>query len=107
MLEGDLNLARARFFRALGDETRIAIIYALRKNRRMNVMEICNTLKKEQSNVSHHLACLRSCGIVQVKKNGKNVVYSLRSDEAAKILSIAEGHVRGALQSILTCEVVR
>lgn len=107
MLEGDLNLARARFFRALGDETRIAIIYALKKNRSMSVNEICSAVKKEQSNVSHHLACLRNCGIVQVKKNGKSVVYSPKNSETAKILRLSERHIRGVIESILACEVVK
>lgn len=107
MLDGDLNLARARFFRALSDETRIAIIHALKKNGRMSVMEICSALKKEQSNVSHHLACLRNCGVVQVQKNGKNMIYFLRNNEVTEILGLAEKHVRDALESILACEVVK
>ncbi len=102
-----MNLARVRFFRALGDETRIAIMNALKKNGRMTVTEICSAVKKEQSNVSHHLACLRNCGIVRVKKNGKNAAYSLRNSEVVKILHLVDGHVKGALESILACEVVR
>ncbi len=98
----------AKFFLALADETRLGIVGALRERGALNVGELSRTLNKEQSHVSHHLACLRNCGIVRAEKKGKYVYYSLNgSHRIQDIMNQAEDHVREAYRDILACEVVK
>ncbi|MFQ6050922.1 MAG: ArsR/SmtB family transcription factor [Candidatus Hydrothermarchaeota archaeon] len=106
MFDGDLTLAKARFFKALGDETRIKILEALRKNRWMSVTDICDETGKEQSSISHHLACLRNCGLVKTKKKGKFILYSLNGDLVQEILKLSDNHVRTLFEKILACEIL-
>jgi DNA-binding transcriptional ArsR family regulator len=107
MLDGDFARVKAKFFLALGDETRLRIIGILREKGKMNVGELCNELSREQSYVSHHLACLRNCGIVKTEKSGKYVYYSLNgSQRIRRLLGMADEHVREAFENIMACEVV-
>jgi len=108
MLDRDLPSAKASFFRALGDETRLQILAILNNMGEQSVSEICNQIEKEQATISHHLACLRNCGLVTTRREGKNIFYSLNGEDRIKtILELAEGQVRDAVEGILNCEVVR
>jgi len=105
MLYGDMVAVKARFFKALSDKTRIAILEALKARGRMNVSDICRQINMEQSTVSHHLACLRNCGLVSTQKEGKQVFYSLNGEIAKKLLLLSEQHVKVLAEEILACEV--
>ncbi len=107
MLGGDFQRAKCNLFQALSDETRIKILEELMVHETLNVSTICERTGKDQSSISHHLACLRNCGLVKAEKEGKFVVYSLNGrDRVTKILSLVDEHVRESLEAILRCEVV-
>ncbi len=106
MLNGDLTTAKKYFFSALSDETRLSILYALKENGSMCVSDICEVTRKDQSLVSHHMACLRNCGLVNTEKNGKFVVYSIKNEAISEILDLSDRHVKEMLEGILSCEVV-
>lgn len=64
------------FCRALSDETRQKILQMLRE-REMCVSEIVDAFAMSQPTISHHLAVLKSTGLVSDRKEGKQVYYSL------------------------------
>ncbi|QQE75429.1 helix-turn-helix transcriptional regulator [Brevibacillus composti] len=66
----------ADLFRALGDPTRVKIIYALLQQE-LCVHDISTVLGMGQSAVSHQLRYLRNLRIVKRRKAGKTVFYSL------------------------------
>src|SRR5437667_12910356 len=68
--------AAARFFRVLGDATRLRIIDALTDGER-TVGELVDLVGQAQPRISTHLACLRHCGFVTTERRGKEVVYRL------------------------------
>ena len=107
MIDGDLITAREHLFKALGDRTRLEIIEMLREFGEMSVTDIQIKLGKEQNLISHHLSCLKNCGIVKSKKNGKSVIYSIRDKRISKLLAITDEHVRSLLESVLSCEIVK
>ncbi|HDH28403.1 MAG TPA: ArsR family transcriptional regulator [Euryarchaeota archaeon] len=108
LLDQNMRKAETYFFKALSDETRLKILELLKDQEELSVSELCNQIEKEQATVSHHLACLRNCGLVSTRREGKNVIYSLNCEDRIKtILELAEGHVRNAVEDILRCEVVR
>ena len=63
-------------FKALGDPTRIRIIYALSR-KRLCVCDLSAALNMSQSAVSHQLRILRNLKLVRFEKKGKSVYYSL------------------------------
>ena len=60
----------------LGDPTRVGIIELLTKGPKA-VMVLCDGLDLPQPTVSHHLALLRMARMVDKKRKGKQMIYSL------------------------------
>ncbi len=73
--------------------SKFGIIMALRDGP-LSVTEIARRIGGEQSAVSHNLAHLSRCHILNVKQDGKQRVYSLNRETAIPMLEIVEKHVR-------------
>jgi len=98
--------ARENLFRALADGTRQQILDILAREGSMNVTELCARMSKEQNLISHHLSCLRNCGLVSVKEKGRFSFYEVRNRNVLKLLGIADRHVKEVLNDVLSCVVV-
>lgn len=68
-----------RLHRALGDETRLRILKLLAE-RDLYLTEIAQQLELSKPTIKHHLAQLRSAGLLTVVESGAVVYYSLRRD---------------------------
>ena len=79
------------FFRNLANPVRIAIITAL-KEKESSVSELVEKLGIEQSKLSHALALLNHCNIVQSKQEGKKRIYSLNKKTVLPILKLIDSH---------------
>ncbi len=64
------------FFSKLSNKLRVDIVSSLEEKEK-SVGDLSNELKIEQSKLSHALRELKECNIVQVKKKGKQRIYSL------------------------------
>ena len=82
----------SRFFKTIGDPTRLKILLALSENE-MNVGSITECLEMEQSAVSHQLKLLRENHLVKSRKEGKSVVYCLDDKHVKSILSQTIDHM--------------
>ena len=71
--------AVVRLHRALGDDTRLRILRLLRDQDRY-LTEIAQALELSKPTVKHHLALLRSAGLITVTDEGNYTYYSLRRD---------------------------
>lgn len=70
--------AYARWFRALGDPTRIEILNLLARNRGpMSVGEVVEAVQVGQSTVSHHLKVLRDVGFINLKRVAASSFYQV------------------------------
>jgi DNA-binding transcriptional ArsR family regulator len=65
-------------FRAISHPMRIAIIQMLEKEKQLNVTQIYNRLEIEQAAASHHLNILKSKGVLDSRRVGKNTFYLLK-----------------------------
>lgn len=84
----DLGVA-AKLFRSLADPTRLAIVQVLANGER-RVTDLVGELGSSQPNISGHLACLKDCGLVADRPQGRAVYYSLASPELLDLLRSAE-----------------
>jgi ArsR family transcriptional regulator len=75
-IANELNQLHASVCKGLADPKRLLIINALRDGE-MSVGEICEELDLPQANVSQHLAIMRERGLVNARKDGQFVFYSL------------------------------
>jgi ArsR family transcriptional regulator, arsenate/arsenite/antimonite-responsive transcriptional repressor len=80
------------FFLNFANRTKLGIILLLRHGP-LNVKSIAESVKEEQSTVSHNLRKLTACNILEVKKAGKERIYSLNKDTVMPILELVEKHV--------------
>ena len=83
----ELRRFEAEVFKALAHPTRILIIDALSEGER-NVNDLSSLLDLQGSNVSQQLAILRSNNLVETRKEGNSVYYSIKDSSVLKILSL-------------------
>jgi DNA-binding transcriptional ArsR family regulator len=69
---------QAEILKALAHPLRIAILDFL-KDGEQCVCDIAKHIGSERSNVSRHLAIMVSCGVLEYRKEGLNVIYSLKA----------------------------
>lgn len=86
-LEQEIGLLHERICSALGDTTRILILYLLARQD-MYVNEIAEELSQPQSTVSRHLKVLRERGLVLTARQGTAVLYSLADQRIIEALDI-------------------
>ena len=106
MIQGELLQAQVGLLSAMADSTRICILRLLHQKGPMGVTKIYEILEKSQNLVSHHLNCLKTCGLVTVEKRGRMAIYSLANPEIARILDWTERQVINQAEQILSCRVV-
>lgn len=88
------------FFGTLVSESRIKIINLLRK-KKMNVSEIIDELKMDQTAVSHDLSRLKKCGFVNVEINGKFRNYKLNEETIKPLMDLIDKHMSNYCVHIL------
>jgi DNA-binding transcriptional ArsR family regulator len=94
--------AAARFFRVLGDPTRLQILELLDEGG-LTVSELVAAVGQSQPRVSTHLACLRHCGFVNTERRGKEIVYSLALHGLDRIAAQAESVLEPIAERLATC----
>ncbi|ALA60237.1 ArsR/SmtB family transcription factor [Nitrospira moscoviensis] len=66
-------------FHALSDETRLALLDRLKDGERC-VCELTDAMKAGQSRLSFHLKVLKEAGLLQDRREGRWMYYSLNPD---------------------------
>ena len=87
-IDGDVALA-AKLFRGFSDPTRLAILRQLTQGEQ-RVTDLVQAVGGSQSNVSTHLACLKDCGLVADRPEGRQVFYRIALPEVLDVLQAAE-----------------
>lgn len=82
----------AELFKVFGDSTRIRILYVL-SEAEICVGDIAQILNMTQSAISHQLRILKQNKLVKVRRDGKQIYYSLADDHVRVILSMGKEHI--------------
>ena len=88
----DELLDLAELFKVFGDTTRVKILYVLFESE-MCVCDIAETLGISQSAVSHQLRIIKQARLIQNRREGKTVYYSLADDHVKTIIGMAKEHL--------------
>jgi len=80
-----------QIFKALGDDTRLKIIYALSLEE-LCVCDVSQIIDASVATASHHLRLLKNMGLARSRKQGKMVFYSLRDACVQGIIATALRH---------------
>lgn len=89
-------LLLAETFQALGDSSRVQIVWALSKGE-LCVNEISELLEMSQPAISHHLRTLRNLKLVRVRREGRISHYSLDDAHIDSLLREGIEHVEDML----------
>jgi DNA-binding transcriptional ArsR family regulator len=72
----------SRYFKAFSDLSRLTILEFLARKKH-SVNEITSHIGLTQSAVSRHLGILRAADVVEAKREGQNVIYSLNKEKVS------------------------
>ena len=95
----------AKFFRGLGDATRVRVLQLLLERER-SVSELVEETGVLQGRLSSHLACLRWCGFVAARREGRQVFYSVADSRIPDLLALAEEFLADHADSVDLCRVI-
>lgn len=97
----DVQVA-SKLFNGFADRTRLAILLELADGER-RVTDLVHALHGSQGNVSGHLACLKDCGLVVDRPEGRQVFYRIAHPEVYDVLRSAEALLAVTGQAIELC----
>ena len=92
--DDDLVDDLAGVFGLLGDPSRLRLLTSLLEGGELCVCDLAVTSGMSESAASHALRLLRAHGVVQARRAGRMVRYSLRDGHVRMLLDVALEHVR-------------
>jgi DNA-binding transcriptional ArsR family regulator len=92
----------AKYFRGLGDATRLRILKALTEGER-SVGELVDLIGAPQPKVSSHLACLRWCGFVESRREFRTVYYRVADERVLSMLRLARSLLEDNAEHVAAC----
>jgi DNA-binding transcriptional ArsR family regulator len=96
----------ARFFRAFGDPTRLHLLTLLLE-REHTVSELVEALGAPQGRISTHLGCLRWCGLVTARREGRQMIYAVSDPRVRDLMRTAGAMLRDYAAGVASCGIIR
>jgi DNA-binding transcriptional ArsR family regulator len=93
----------AKYFRGLGDPTRLRIIELLRAEGELTAGQLVERLGLPQPTVSTHLACLRWCGFVATRREHRSIYNRIADERVVEMLSLAESLLEENAEHVAAC----
>ena len=93
----------AKYFRGLGDPTRLRILESLEAAGELSVSDLVTAVEEGQSKVSNHLACLRWCGFVEARREGRQVHYRVADARVSELLRLAGSLLADNAEHVAAC----
>lgn len=81
-------------FKALADETRLKISYALTLQNELCVCDVAAIIQSSTATASHHLRYLKDIDLAKSEKRGKLVYYRLADHHVGQLVKIAFEHAK-------------
>ena len=88
VMEKKLYEMQAELCKTLSNPKRLEILDILKEREEISVNHLAEILEIPKANTSQHLAVLRQAGVVNTRKDGINVYYSLRSTKISEACSL-------------------
>jgi ArsR family transcriptional regulator, cadmium/lead-responsive transcriptional repressor len=95
-----------KYFRALGDPTRVRILELLRDHDELSVTALVARLGQSQPKVSNHLACLRWCGFVHTRREHPTVYYRIADERVTRLLELGRALLADNADHVAACRRV-
>lgn len=102
MLKVDID-TKMKFMHGFSHKSRIQILECIKENEK-TVSQIVEDIKGNQSNISQHLACLKGCGLIVGRQDGKYVYYRVRNQLVRDLLTMFDVVLEDVQNDIACCE---
>ncbi|MGO1368973.1 MAG: ArsR/SmtB family transcription factor [Senegalia sp. (in: firmicutes)] len=83
----DLFNQKSEILKALAHPIRLCIVQGLMEEEGRNVTTIKNCLNTPQSTISQHLTKLKAAGIIEGKRNGTEINYYVKNEDAKNVIN--------------------
>jgi ArsR family transcriptional regulator, cadmium/lead-responsive transcriptional repressor len=93
----------AKYFRGLGDPTRLRILEFLRDEGELSVGDLVERLGEPQPKVSNHLACLRWCGFIAARREHRTVYNRIADKRVIKLLDLGHALLADNEEHVAAC----
>jgi DNA-binding transcriptional ArsR family regulator len=93
----------AKYFRGLGDPTRVRILELLRDEGELSVGDLVDRLGEPQPKVSNHLACLRWCGFIEAEREHRIVYNRIADKRVLRMLDLAHALLEDNAEHVAAC----
>jgi DNA-binding transcriptional ArsR family regulator len=93
----------AKYFRGLGEPTRLRILELLRNEGELSVGELVERLGQSQPKVSNHLACLRWCGFIDARREHRTVYNRIADSRVVTMLDLAQALLNDNAEHVAAC----
>lgn len=93
----------AKFFRALGDPSRLRLLEFLLDGEH-SVSDCVAHIGLSQGRISTHLACLADCGYVQARREGRWCYYRVADPRVAELVMLARALAADNCGALAACE---
>jgi DNA-binding transcriptional ArsR family regulator len=93
----------AKYFRGLGDPIRLRILELLRDEGELSVGELVARLQLPQPKVSNHLACLRWCGFIETRREGRTVYNGIADPRIDAMIDLAHALLADNAEHVAAC----
>ena len=94
---------KVKLIHGFSNKTRLLILESIKENEK-TVSQIVEDINGNQSNISQHLACLKGCGIIVGRNEGKYYYYSLRNDHIKELLTMVDVVLNDVEKDITCCD---
>jgi ArsR family transcriptional regulator, cadmium/lead-responsive transcriptional repressor len=88
-MAGPAQAAQARYFRVLGDPTRLRVLEVLLGGEH-TVADLAAAIGAPRSRISNHLACLKWCRFVAARRQGRHVLYRVADPRVETLVTAAQ-----------------
>lgn len=96
----------AKYFRGLGDPTRLRILRHLDQEGELSAGEIVKRIGVPQATVSTHLGCLRWCGFVATRREQRSVIYRIADTGVSELVALAEALLDRNAEHVACCQTI-
>ena len=94
--------AGARYFRVLGDPTRLHVLEVLLTGER-TVADLAAIIGAPRSRISNHLACLKWCRFVAARREGRHVIYRVADPRVKTLITAARSLTAERCEHLARC----
>lgn len=77
----------AEILKTIAHPLRLGVVQLLAEHQELTVSELCEQLEGEQSLISHHLNIMKTNGVLQTRRDGKHIHYSIKIPDITRILN--------------------